>query len=326
MTTLPEEEINTVSTNSSDKLSKQQKNIVSLSPLKQEKSLEEQRCEALAAHIAFFWNPSPPPVKVSEGLDNLSSLLSNLDESWTPVKPQLVKQESERMEEEELVIPEQPSLAHLHPLKTPDQSEQSPVPATVKSEETMSLVSPVTTSAESSVWTSHRIGRRPRQSLSLPPSPKEEPPRKSRLMTALRQLPSRLARILPSSPMVIGEKTVRDLAIQESTVCSFTLNGKEYTLPKTIAPASSEKSTSLSIYDLLNKKHSPEYRKIKEHMYRSFQNEPLRPYKPGSFLQWDRLMQIDLTTAQELRQQLSGNRIDKFPYNIDPSCYTRNLT
>jgi hypothetical protein len=132
-------------------------------------------------------------------------------------------------------------------------------------------------------------------------------------MTALRQLPSRLARLLPSSPVVIGEKTVRDLAIQESTVCSFTLNGKEYSLPKTIVPASSEKSTSLSIYDLLNEKHSSEYRKIKEQMYQSFQNEPLRPYKPGSFLRWDRSMQVDLITAQELKQQLSGNRTEKYP-------------
>jgi hypothetical protein len=218
------------------------------------------------------------------------------------VKPQLVKQEDELMEEEELVIPEPPSLAHLRLPKVPDQSEQSLTTMTVKDEGT-SAVHPAEMSVDSSaVWTSHQIGRRPRQ-----PSPKEEPPRKSRLMTVLRQLPSRLTRILPSSPIVIGEKTVRDLAIQESTVNSFTLNGQEYKLSKTIAPASLEKSTSLTIHDLLNSKNSSEYRSIKEQMYRSFQNEPLRLYKPGSFLRWDRLMQIDLITAQELRQQLSGN-------------------
>jgi hypothetical protein len=141
-------------------------------------------------------------------------------------------------------------------------------------------------------------------------------------MTVLRQLPSGLARILSSSPVVIGEKTVRDLAIQESTVSSFTLNGKEYTLPQIIRPTSLETSTSLTIHDLLNSTNSPEYQSIKEQMYRSFQNEPLRPYKPGFFLRWDRLMQIDLKTAQELRQQLSGNRIDKFPYEIEPRCLT----
>ncbi len=116
---------------------------------------------------------------------------------------------------------------------------------------------------------SHRIGRRPRQ-----PSPKEEPPKKSRLLVLLRQLPSRLARIILSSPVIIGEKIVRDLAIQESTVSSFTLNGQEYTLPRTIASASLEQSTSLTLHDLLNNKHSSEYRTIKEHMYRTFQNEP----------------------------------------------------
>jgi hypothetical protein len=320
MMALPEEEqCNLISFNKSDESSEKQENIVSLLPLKQEKSPMELRHEALAEQTAYFRNPSPPPAKVSEGLDNLSSLLTNLEESWTAVKPQLVKQE--QMEEEELVIPEPPSLAHLRQPQTMDQLKHE-----VKTEEATSLAFPVITSAESSVWTSHRIGRRPRQSLSLPPSPKEEPPAKSRLMTALRQLPSRLARLLPSSPVVIGEKTVRDLSIQESTVCSFTLNGKEYSVPKTITPASAEKSTSLSIYDLVNEKQSPEYRKIKEQMYRSFQNEPLRPYKPGSFLQWDRLLQIDLKTAQELKHQLSGNRIEKYPCYIDPSCYTKSLT
>jgi hypothetical protein len=157
MMTLPEEEqCNSISVNKSDESSEKQENLVSLLPLKQEKSPKELRHEALAEHTAYFRNPSPPPTKVSEGLDNLSSLLTNLEESWTAVKPQLVKQESERMEEEELVIPEPPSLAHLRQPQALDQSER-----TVKTEEATSLASPVTTSAESSVWTSHRIGRRP---------------------------------------------------------------------------------------------------------------------------------------------------------------------
>jgi hypothetical protein len=316
MTTLPEEEQkNTTLISSPDKSCEEQKFVISISPQEQEELLAELRHEALEARTASLRNPSPPPIKVSQGLDNLSSLLSNLEESWTMVKPQLVKQEDEPMKEEDLVIPEPPSLAHLRLPKAPDQFEQSPTTLTAKDNETSTAL-PVEASAEpSAMWTSHRIGRRPRQS-----SPKEEPPRKSRLMTALRQLPSRLTRMLPSSPMVFGEKIVRDLAIQESTVNSFTLNGQEYKLSKTIAPASLKKSTSLTIHDLLNTKNSPEYRSIKEQMYRSFRNEPLRPYKPGSFLRWDRLMQIDLITAQELRQQLSGNGLDKFPYEIEPSC------
>ncbi len=323
MMTLPEEEqCDIVTTNKSDKPKEKQENVVSLSLLKQEKPPMEQRREALAEHMSYFRNPSPPPEKVRKGLDNLSSLLTNLEESWTTVKPQLTKQDSEQMEEEDIIVPEPPSLAHLRQPQASDQKMKSPLaPVLVKTEEASSLAAPVATS----VWTSHRIGRCPRKS-SQPPSPQEEPPTKSRLMTALRQLPSRLARLLPSSPVIIGEKTVRDLSVQESTVYSFTLNGKEYSLPKTIPPATAEKSTSLSIHDLLKEKYSAEYRKFKEHTYRSFLNEPLRPYTSGSLLHWDRLMQIDLTTAQELKHQLSGDRIEKFPYYIDPSCHTRALT
>jgi hypothetical protein len=295
MMALPADEQETIS---SDKSCDNQTIVSLLSPQEQEKCLEESHHVDVAAYNESLRNPSPPPATEGKGLDNLSSLLSNLEESWTTVKPHLIKDEKEPMEGDELVTPEPPSLTPLREPEKVDQLEQS-MAKTLSKDGAMIAEDASIDPSGTSHW---RIGRQPRQA-----SPKEEPPKKTRLTVLLRQLPSRLARILPSSPVIIGEKIVRDSAIQESTVNSFTLNGQEYKLPRTIMPASLEQSTSLTIHDLLNSRNSSGYRHIKEQIYRFFQNKPLRPYKPGSFLRWDRVMQIDLATAQELRQQLCGN-------------------
>jgi hypothetical protein len=76
MTTLPEEEqSNSILITNPDKLCKQQENAVSILPQEQGRPLAELRREALEARTESLRNPSPPPVKVSQGLDNLSSLL-----------------------------------------------------------------------------------------------------------------------------------------------------------------------------------------------------------------------------------------------------------
>ncbi len=77
---------------------------------------------------------------------------------------------------------------------------------------------------------------------------------------------------------------VRDIAIQETLVSAYTLQSHEYSLPKQIASDCLDKMTSFTFSDLINNKHSSEYKKIKQHIYRSFLNKPLKPWSPDLFL------------------------------------------
>jgi hypothetical protein len=136
-----------------DKLCKNQIAVTFLSPQEQEEHQEEPHRVDVAARNGSLRNPSPPPTHQGKGLNNLSFLLSNLEESWTTMKPHLVK--NEPMEEDELVIPELPSLTHLRQPQTTDQLEQSMATTSSKVKTTTMIIEDaLVVSSEAS----HRIG------------------------------------------------------------------------------------------------------------------------------------------------------------------------
>jgi deoxyadenosine/deoxycytidine kinase len=230
-------------------------------------------------------------------MDDLSSLLQNLEVRWPNVQQAL---ERKQPNSPEALKEEMKSPALSWPIPQQEHDDDSPsIPRPVRP----SSRSANQTGARSKI-SFQRIGRR----WSLPwkqvPVPSE-----------IAHRPVRFWK--PSPGPELRRKIVKNVAIQESNTLSLQLQEIEYELPVRQVFSTKEQETSISIHEILEGITNPNYKEVKRIIYQIFVDEPLRPYGQlaGS---WDRILQIDLNTQKELTKQLK-KRTETFPYVIIPT-------
>jgi hypothetical protein len=244
-------------------------------------------------------------------MDDLSSLLQNLEVRWPNVQQALERKHPnspEAMEEET----KSPALSWPIPLREHDEDDSPSLP---RPDRPSSSRSANQTGARSKI-SFRRIGRRwslPWKQVPVPsviahrPVQYWSPPQAASGDHLLRP---------PPGPE-LRRKTVKNIAIQESTALCLQLQENEYELPVRQVLSAKEQETSISIHDILEGITNPGYKDVKRIIYQIFVDEPLRSYGQlaGS---WDRILQIDLNTQKELNKQLK-KRTETFPYVIHPT-------